>query len=348
MYERNEFWTDGGSLWLPPEMSTTAGEVDAVFNFILWTGSLLTLFVTAAMVYFIWKYRRTASTDVPSPVRESKLLELSWITIPTILVLVVFFWGFRAYVSTTIPPADAYEVKVEGQKWFWTFEYPDGTVTQDSLVVPAGQPVKLVMSSRDVLHSFFVPEFRIKHDVLPNRYSYVWFEAPEEGTYQVLCTEYCGTDHSNMGAHIKVVDRQEFYTYLREGVGGGEGLPPAEYGEQLYTQRNCNTCHSVDGSAGTGPSWQGIWGDPRPGSDAGEVDSAYVHESIRNPGAYLVDGYQNQMVAYGEGLLPEDQLQAILSYIRVVNGVATPADTTIAAPDSTASGGTPTASAADA
>lgn len=334
MNERTEFWTEGGSLWLPPQRSTMAHEIDAIFSFILWSSTLLLLFVTGVMVYFVWKYRRRSPAEVPAPVKESKLLEYSWTVIPTILVLVVFFWGFRVYVATSMPPADSYEIQVKGQQWFWSFEYPNGTVTQNELVVPVGQPIKLVMSSQDVIHSFYVPEFRVKNDVLPNRYTYVWFEAPEEGIYQVVCTEYCGTDHSNMGAHIKVVGRQEYYTFLREGPGGGEGLAPAAWGEQLYTQRQCNACHTVDGSASTGPTWQGIWGESRPGSDEGVVDSAYVMQSVRTPGAYVVSGFQDQMTPYDEGLLPEAQVNALMAYMRVLSDAATPADTTVQAPDS--------------
>ena len=330
MNERESFWTDGATLWLPPQSSTTAGEIDALFYFILYTSTVLTIGVGIGILVLAWRYRRRSHQDRPIPVKESKTLELSWSVIPTLLVLVVFFWGFRVYVGTSIPPADAYEVNVKGQKWFWTFEYPNGLNT-DELVVPEDQPVKLVMTSQDVLHSFFVPAFRIKSDVLPNRYTYVWFTAPERGTYQIVCTEYCGTAHSDMGAKVRVVGRDEFFAYLRSGPGGGEGLAPAAYGELLYTQKQCNTCHSVDGSPGTGPSWLGAWGEPRPGSDEGVFDENYARTAIVAPGAYVVDGYQNQMPSY-EGLLNDRQIGALTSYIKLINGAATVADTTLAVP----------------
>jgi cytochrome c oxidase subunit 2 len=249
--------------------------------------------------------------------------------IPTLLVMVVFFWGFRAYVATSIPPTDAYPIAVQGQKWFWTFEHPSGLITQSELVVPVGQPVRLTMTSQDVLHSFFVPEFRIKYDVVPNRLTTIWFEAPREGIYQVVCTEYCGKDHSNMGAHIRVVNRAEFAEYLRTGGGQDLNLPPAELGEQLYTSRACNACHTVDGSAGTGPTWLGLWGQPRPGSAQGTVNDEYVHRSILAPGEYLSPGFQNVMPSF-EGLLDSTQVNALAAYIRHINGAATPADTTLA------------------
>jgi cytochrome c oxidase subunit II len=331
---RTEFFTGENGLWLPPQSSTTAHEIDFVWGFILWSSTILTIGVAIGIVYLAWKYRRRSHADRPAPVKESKALELTWSIIPTILVLIVFFMGFRAYVSTSIPPTDAYEIYVTGQKWFWTFEYPNGRVTQNEIVVPAGQPIKLVMTSQDVLHSFFVPEFRIKHDVVPNRYVSVWFNAPEEGVYQVVCTEYCGLDHSNMGAHIRVVGRDEFYAFLRD-TGGGENVPPVQLGEQLYTSRNCNTCHSIDGSPGTGPSWLGNWGQPRPGSVDGVVDENYIRQSVMEPGAYIVDGYQNQMPSY-QSLMQDTDIRGIIAYIRQINGVATAADTSLVPADSTA------------
>ncbi len=330
---RTAFWTGRNGLWLPPQSSTTAHEIDGIFNFILITGSILTVGVTLAITYFVWKYRRRSHADRPVDVHESKLLEISWIVVPTLLVLIVFFWGFRAYVGTAIPPSDAYTIDVTAKKWAWSFEYPNGQQTFGEIVVPVNQPIQLVMSSQDVLHSFFVPEFRIKHDVLPNRTSFVWFEAPREGVYQVVCTEYCGTAHSNMGAKIRVVSRTAFYAFLRNGYLPGETPPvmsPASAGEALYTQRNCNTCHSIDGSAGVGPSWLGVWGQPRPGSDDGVYNDEYVHQSVVAPQAYYAPGFAGGNMPSYEGQLDDAQIASISAFMRQINGVATAADTTIA------------------
>lgn len=343
---RTSFWTGENGLWLPPQWSTTAHEIDGIFNFILITGTVLTLLVSAAILYFVWRYRRRSHADRPVDVHESKALEMIWIVVPTLLVLVVFFWGFRAYVGTAIPPDNAVTVHVTAKKWAWAFEYrhPDGRPIAQGfgeIVVPVGQPVRLQMISQDVLHSFYVPEFRIKHDVLPNRQTFVWFEAPREGVYQVVCTEYCGTAHSNMGAKIRVVSVPAFNAYLRNGFLPGEQPPamsPADLGETLYTGRNCNTCHSIDGSAGVGPTWQGLWGAARPGSDAGEVNDAYIAQSIVAPQAYLAPGFAGGMPSY-EGQLDETQQAAIAAYIRSINGAATAADTTLATADTTALGG---------
>jgi len=327
MYERTRFWEEGASFLLPPQGSTTAHEIDAVFWFITIASTILTILVTIAMVYFIVKYRRKSHADRPVLVHESKWLEVSWIVIPTLLVLVVFFWGFRAYVSTSIPPDDAYEISVKGQKWLWTFEYPNGFVSSGEVVVPVGQPIRFTMTSQDVLHSFFVPEFRIKNDVIPNRYSTVWFEAPREGIYQVVCTEYCGKDHSHMGAHIRVVSRSEFNDYLRNPPGAN--LPPAEIGAQVWETSGCRACHSIDGSTSTGPSWQGDWGAARPGSTQGTVNDEYIHQSILEPGAYITPGFQNVMPSF-QGVLTDAQVNGVAAYIRVLNGAATAADTTMA------------------
>lgn len=343
---RTEFWTEGGTMWLPPQSSTTAHVIDSAFYFILWSSTILTIGVAIGMGWLAWKYRRKSHAEHPRPVHESKWLEISWSVIPTILVMVVFFWGFRAYVDTSLAPSDAYEIRVNGQKWFWTFEYPNGMITQNEVVVPAGQPIKFVMSATDVLHSFFVPAFRIKHDVVPNRYTYVWFDAPEEGVYQVVCTEFCGTGHSNMGAKIRVVGRDAFYEYLASGGGGGEDIPPAEFGEELYTSRSCNTCHSIDGSSLVGPTWQGSWGAERPGSESGVVDDNYVRQSIVEPGAYITEGFPPSMPPYD--FLTDAEIRGLTAYIREINGVATAADTSMAVPepgvatDSTATDSEPT------
>lgn len=330
---RQAFWTGENGLWMPPAESTTAPEIDALFNFIMYSSILLTIIVAVAMVYFVVKYRRRSHTDRPVDVHESKWLEVSWIVIPTLLVLVVFFWGFRAYVVTSIPPTDAIEIKVKAQKWAWQFEYDNGIQTYSEIYVPAGRPVKLTMTSQDILHSFYVPEFRIKHDVIPNRYSFVWFEAPEEGVYQIVCTEYCGTGHSNMGAKIHVVSTQEYYEILRNGPPSSGPVAPASLGERLYSQRNCQTCHSIDGSAGVGPSWKGLWMTPQNHMDGSTMmaDAEYIKQSILYPQAHIVQGYANGNMPAYEGQLDDTDVEGIAAYIRLLSGAATAADTTVAA-----------------
>ena len=331
-----------GSFWLPPQSSTTAHEIDALFAFILWASVVIMAGVTFYMVYYAWKYRRRSHADRPVHVEPSKWLEISWVVIPSLLVFVVFFWGFKAFVSAGIPPDNAYEIRVTGKKWLWEFEYPNGTTSVGDLYVPVGEPVELIMTSTDVLHSFFVPEFRVKHDAVPNRYTTVWFNVKEQGEYQVLCTEYCGTSHSEMYAKVIAVDRGTFNEWVLTG-GGNDNLPLNEYGAQLYTQQACNTCHSVDGSDNTGPSWLGLWGAGRPGSEEGVANENYIVSSIVNPQAYIVPGYQGVMPAYPN--MTERQLAAITAYIKDINGAYTPEATVPA--DSTAAPGDSTAIPAD-
>ena len=325
---------DKGTFWLPPQASTTAHEIDALFYFILWASVVVMAGVTFYMVYYAWKYRRRSHADRPVEVHPSKWLELSWVVIPSLLVLVVFFWGFKTFVSAGIAPDNAYEIRVVGKQWLWEFEYPNGTQSVGDLYVPVGEPVELVMTSTDVLHSFYVPAFRVKHDAVPNRYSTVWFEVKEAGEYQVFCTEYCGTSHSEMYAKVIAVDRGTFNEWLQSG-GGGDDLPLPRLGEQLYSKQACNTCHSIDGSVKVGPSWLGHWGETRSFMDgtSAVMDANYVAESIVNPQAHIVEGFGNAaMPAYPN--LTERQLAGIVAYIRELNGDWSDEDA--AASDSTA------------
>lgn len=328
-----------GTFWLPEQASTTAHEIDALFYFILWSSVIILAGVTFYMAYYVWKYRRRSHADRPVHVEPSKWLELSWVIIPSLLVMVVFFWGFRAFVSAGIAPDNAYEVRVTGKMWLWEFEYPNGTHSVGELYVPVGEPVKLVMTSADVIHSFFVPAFRVKMDAVPNRYTTVWFNVKEPGEYQVFCTEYCGTNHSEMYAKVIAVERGEFNEWLRSG-GGGDDLPLAELGEQLATQQACITCHSVDGSSAVGPTWLGTWGEPRPLADGSTVvmDENYLHESIVNPAAQVVAGFPPVMPPYPN--LTERQITALIAYIRDINGDWSEADAAAAEADAGAAADT--------
>jgi len=178
-----------GTLYLPPPGSTIAGEVDALFYFIFYASLVLFAIVMMATIYFIIRYRRRGEKELTSGVAHNTKLELAWTIIPTILVFIVFVWGFKTYLKMHVIPADALEIKATGQKWFWTFDYPNGANNINDLVVPVGKPVKLLLSSQDVIHSFFVPDFRVKMDVLPNRYTMTWFEATETGEFEIFCTE---------------------------------------------------------------------------------------------------------------------------------------------------------------
>lgn len=305
---------DQGTVWLPDGASTLAPEIDGLFYFVLWASVVLFVGVVAAMTYFAYRYRRRSAADRPQPVLENKFVEISWVVIPTILVLVVFVWGFQSFIKLNVAPPNAYEIQVRGKQWLWDFEYPTGVTTTGELHVPANRPVKLRMSSEDVLHSFFVPAFRVKQDVLPNRYTSVWFEATRVDTFQVYCTEYCGTQHAMMLAKV-IVHPQDTYGAWLERAGSDDELSLPELGEQLYTQQACNTCHSVDGSPSVGPTFQGLFGSEEALQDGSTVtvDENYLRESILEPGAEVVQGYQNVMPPYSG--LTERQVSALIAFI---------------------------------
>ena len=308
---------DNGTLWLPERASTLAPGIDHLFYFILWASIALFVLVIGAMVYLAYKYRRRSAQDRPRLVTESKLLELSWIVVPTILVLVVFTWGFQTYIKIGVAPPDAYEIQVRGVQWIWNFEYPNGTTSTGELRVPANRPVRLNMISEDVLHSFFVPAFRVKHDVIPNRYSSIWFETTREGEFEIFCTEYCGTQHSAMGGKVIAMAPEEFNEWVETGGAQPGDMEPAEYGELLYTQQGCNACHSVDGSQGVGPTWQGLYGKENHQMADGTTltaDANYLREAIVEPSAKIVAGYQNIMPA-SYSSLTEEQLNALIAYM---------------------------------
>lgn len=304
---------------LPPAKSTFAGQTDALFNFINVTALIFLIGIVIAIVYFCWKYRRRSEDDVTPVITHNSKLEITWSVIPLVLVMIVFGWGYTGYMNKATPPDDAYEINVVGRQWLWEFHYPNGYVSTGELHVPVNRPVKLVMSSQDVIHSLYIPDFRVKRDVLPNRYSEVWFEATETGESNLFCTEYCGTSHSNMMAKTIVQTEQDFQTWLKTAGAANENLSPVELGEQLVNNNACLTCHSTDGSTLIGPSFQGIFGSEVE-LESGEtvtVDANYIRESILDPQAKVVDGFQPVMPTFS-GTLEDRDIDAIIEYIKTL------------------------------
>lgn len=305
-----------GDFWLPEAASSIAPEVDSLFLFVTSVSGIFLLGVTGAMLYFVYRYRRQHPGERPEPVEESRALEVSWIVVPTILVLLVFNWGFKGYVNMSVNPSGAYEIQVQAQQWNFLFEYPNG-VTSDTLYVPEGRDVKMKMSSADVLHGFYIPEFRVKYDILPNRYTSVWFNAEKKGDYTLFCTEYCGKDHSEMDKVVRVVSESEFDDWL-ESAATPEDIPLPKLGEKLYSQRGCNSCHSLDGSKKVGPSFQGLYGMENHKMSDGSavtVDENYLRQSILKPEKRIVKGYDNLMPG-SYSSLSERQLSGLIEFIK--------------------------------
>ncbi len=314
-----------GTFWMPEGSSTVAGEVDALFYFILWASVFFFLLIVGLSVYFIIKYRRREDRpDATSHVAYNVKLEIVWTLVPIILVIIVFAWGFNTFMKLQVVPRDALEIKVTGRQWMWVFDYPNGSNSINELVVPVNQPVKLLMSSDDVIHSFYVPQFRIKQDVVPSRYTITWFEASRTGTFDIYCAEFCGDGHSEMLGTVRVVSRDDYASYLEGGPAGEapDGQSLVAQGKQLYTSRACNTCHSVDGSANVGPTLQNLYGHEVTLSDGSTVmaDENYLRESILNPQAKITQGFQPVMPTF-QGLVNDRQLDALVAYLKSLSEV---------------------------
>lgn len=314
--------------WLPEAASALAPEIDSLFNFVTVSSAVLLVGVTAAMLWFAYRYRRRDPAERPAPVQESQILEISWIVIPTILVLLIFNWGFKSFVKQKTIPPNAYDIRVQAQQWSWMFEYPNGVTTTDTMYVPVDETVTTTMSSASVLHSFYVPAFRVKQDVLPNRYTSVGFEATKKGTYDLFCAEYCGLDHSEMDATVKVVSRARFDEWLEEKKMPSD-LPLPELGKQLYQNQGCAACHSLDGSEMVGPTWQGLYGTTGHQMSDGStvtVDENYLRQSILEPGAQIVQGFQNTMPSFSR--LSERQVTALVEFIKQQSDKSSPTNGT--------------------
>lgn len=306
---------DVDSFWLPKQASTSAHHVDLGWNVALWVTYVFLAIVVVAMVYFVWKYRHRKDNVIGKPTGHSTALEIVWSVIPLAVLMGCFIVGFRGYLEISVAPKDAYEIQVTAKKWSWTFGYPNGKISPGELHVPAGRPVRMVMSSVDVIHSFFVPEYRIKQDVIPGMYTSVWFEAREPGEQVLFCAEFCGTDHSNMLASIIVHSPEDFQEWLE----AGDDRPPAERGEASFVKFGCTACHTVDGKPAAGPTLQGVFGNEVPlrGGEKVIADENYIRESILVPAAKVVEGFPPIMPSY-QGQMSDDQINDLIAYIKTL------------------------------
>jgi cytochrome c oxidase subunit 2 len=247
---------------------------------------------------------------------HSNALEITWSVVPLILLIGLFVVGFKDFVNLKTAPLDSYEIHAKGQKWKWTFQYPNGWV-DDSLHVPKDKNVRIIISSADVLHSLFIPEFRVKMDAVPGRYTELWFNSTMTGTYPVYCTEYCGTSHSDMITRIVVHEPAEFEKWLEEVELVELSKPPIELGEIAYTKFGCATCHSTDGTMKTGPTFKGLWGKSETLADGTNVtvDENYIRESIMEPQAKIVKGFAPAMPTF-KGQVKDEHITGLIEYIK--------------------------------
>ena len=313
----------------PEQVSTFAQDIDNLFYFIFYASIVLLAIVTFGMIYLAIKYRFKKNDEVrlTSSIDHNSILESSFVIIPLILVSITFVWGIKSYLNMVTVPNDAIEMKITGQSWYWTWDYPDGGPsnvfsTAEPLVLPVNTPIKIVLSSTDVLHSFYIPVMRAKMDVLPNRYNVMWFDAKKVGEYSIFCTEYCGTQHSQMSGTVKIVPIKVYEKWLTEAGSEDDDLPLDELGAKLYTKKACITCHTLDGSALVGPSYlqtSQMWGQERVFDDGSSatIDDNYIRNSILEPQSQIVAGYQGVMPTY-QGVLNDRELDALIAFLKTL------------------------------
>ncbi|HJR59762.1 MAG TPA: cytochrome c oxidase subunit II [Vicinamibacterales bacterium] len=297
----------------PQQASAQAGPVDAIYFFMVAVTAFFSILIAALIVLFAIRYRRRHREEVGYAIHGSLALELLWTVIPFFIVMVMFVWGARVFFDMYRPPAGAMEIYVVGKQWMWKVQHMDGQREINELHVPIGRPVKLIMGSEDVLHSYYIPAFRVKADVIPGRYNVLWFTATKPGTYHLFCAEYCGTKHSGMVGSIVAMEPQAFQAWLS---GGGASASPVAAGEKLFQDLACNTCHMGD-TQGRGPVLTNLFGSSvqLQGGVTVVADEAYIRESIVNPQAKIVAGYQPIMPTF-QGLVTEEQLLQLMSYVR--------------------------------
>src|ERR1700687_2797944 len=321
---------DNFPLW-PVRASSGAGNVDALYIFLVALSAFMCVAIFAMILVFATKYRRRRGVEAEQ-IEGSSALEITWSIIPLGIFMVIFAWGAVIYFHERTPPRGASEVYVVAKQWMWKLQHQEGQREINELHVPVGRDVKLIMTSQDVIHSFFIPAFRIKQDVLPGRYTVAWFRATKPGTYHLFCAEYCGTQHSGMVGSIVVQEPAQYEAWMNGGSTG----PLCASGEKIFAELGCAHCHHTD-TQGRGPNLQGVFGQPVQLEDGRTVtaDENYLRECILDPGAKRVKGFQPIMPTF-QGLVSEEQVNALVAYIKSISaskpGEAGKASASTAAP----------------
>lgn len=361
--------------WFRDSASTALGvETDEIAMALWWICVGWFVFLMGLMFYFVFKYRRRAPGPAARSIAHNTPLEVAWTVIPTLFLIWMFFAGYKGYINKFIAPGNALEVRVTGVKWSWSVAYPGGAETNETTKIgakeipvfyfPASTPVRMIISSIDVIHAVYVPDFRIKVDAMPNRYTTVWFEAKSPETapnarrfgptepewkrnqpytdHNLYCAEYCGDEHSEMWAVVRIVPDAVYKAWIVDMKEGG-GKAPEEVGKQAWKTR-CSSCHTVDGSKGTGPTWKDLFGHTVEieGGPSVVADENYIRESIRTPAVKIVKGYPNQMTPWGPDILSEKQIDNIIAYMKSIS-IHAPKDPTAAPGDKPADAHSPPA-----
>lgn len=303
---------------IPESASSLSWRVDALYFYLSGVTLFFTILISAVLIFFTVRYRRRTPYEIPRPIAGSHKLETLWTVIPFVIAMTMFGWGAKIYFDQYKPPQNAIEVYVVGKQWMWKLQHATGQREINELHVPVGRKIKLIMTSEDVIHDFFVPAFRTKADVVPGRYTTLWFEATKPGKYHLFCAEYCGMNHSGMTGSIYVMEPREFDDWLS---GNTNTASPAAAGQQLFQSLGCASCHGANGEGGRGPTLAGLISRPTPleGGQTITADEAYIRESILNPQAKIVAGFTPIMPTF-QGQVTEDQLLQLIAFIKSLPG----------------------------
>lgn len=309
-------------MW-PEAASTAASEVDKLYIFLVVVSVIMTTVIFLGVFLFAVIYRKKDPKYVPPHIHGSNVLEVAWSVAPFLVMLVMFVWGTKLYFDNyTIPTtSDAIDIYVVAKQWMWKVQYPEGQREINELHVPVGRKVRLTMASEDVIHSFFVPAFRLKRDVVPGHYNTAWFEATKPGRYHLFCAEYCGTEHSGMVGWVTVMEPGAYENWLS---GGGTEGTMASQGEKMFQQLGCSTCHQLD-EQGRGPNLRGLYGRPvlLEGGRSVQADGAYIRESILSPNAKIVAGFKSDVMPTFQGQVSEETVLQLIAYIKSLAPKAT-------------------------
>jgi cytochrome c oxidase subunit 2 len=336
----------------PEQASSIAPLVDGLYLFLVVVTGAVSLLIWLVIFYFAIKYRRRPDNELAQEQEPPAILEMTWTVVPLIVFIGIFVAGAWVFLRMQVVPRNALEVYATGRQWMWKFQHPTGQREINELHVPVGRAVKITMASEDVIHSLWFPAFRMKADVLPNRYRTLWFQATKTGRFHIFCAEYCGTSHSGMIGSVIVMEPTDYQRWL---AGGTEGSL-ASQGEKLFQKYACNTCH-MDNGTGRGPMLAGAYGKTRPLADGSNVviDDNYIRESILHPQAKIAAGFQPVMPTF-QGQVSEEDLIRLLAYVKTlpapqtagttpaqpVESTTQPAATTSTAPTSSAATSTTT------